>query len=237
MQPERIDFTRRAHLSELMDEPCSYAEFRDCLRDLVRVNRTVLSYRPTLQWLEQFAEPSPQPLHIVDVGCGAGDMLHRIHRWANRRGLGVRLTGIDQNSYAAQAAREFGSDDVIHWITSDALSYIPQIKVDLIISSLFTHHLSDEQIVELLRWMEQTTQRGWFVNDLQRSKNSYYVFKLLARGMRWHPFVQHDGPVSIRRSFSHDDWQGYVRASGISLDAVNIFNAWPGRLCVSRVKE
>lgn len=237
MQPDNIDFTRREHLSELMDEPCSYAEFRNCLRDLVRVNRTVFSYRPTLNWLEQFAVSGREPLHIMDVGCGAGDMLRRINRWARPRGLRVHLTGIDQNPYATEAAREFGSEEGIEWINADALSYVPQVKVDLIISSLFAHHLSDKDIVELLQWMERTAQRGWLVNDLHRSRNSYYIFRLLARGMRWHRFVQHDGPVSIRRSFSHEDWRSYVHDSGISLDCVNIFNAWPGRLCVARVKK
>lgn len=237
MPSEIIDFTRRNHLSELMDEPCSYAEFRDCLRDLVHVNRTVFSYRPTLQWLNQFAVSTAEPLHIVDVGSGAGDMLRRIHRWAIQNRNAVRLTGIDLNPYSAKAAREFGSPNSIEWITADALSYIPKVKVDLIISSLFAHHLSDREIVRFLQWMEQTAQRGWFINDLHRSRNSYHLFKLLARGMRWHRFVQHDGPVSIRRSFSHDDWQRYVRESGISPDCVNIFDAWPGRLCVSRVKE
>lgn len=237
MPSESLDFTRRNHLSELMDEPCSYAEFRDCLRDLVRVNRTFFSYRPTLRWLEKFAGSTAESLHIVDVGSGGGDMLRQIGRWARRRGLRVRLTGIDLNPYAAQAAREFGSHNSIEWVTADALSYAPKIKIDLIISSLFTHHLSDEKIVEFLQWMERTAQRGWFINDLHRSRNSYRLFKLLARVMRWHRFVQHDGPVSIRRSFSHDDWQRYVRESGISLDCVNIFNAWPGRICVSRVKR
>ena len=51
MLSETLDFSRRAQLTELMDEPCSYAELRDCLRDLTHVNRTVFSYAPTLEWL------------------------------------------------------------------------------------------------------------------------------------------------------------------------------------------
>lgn len=237
MPSEMIDFSRRDHLSELMDEPCSYAEFRDCLRDLVRVNRTVFSYRPTLKWLEQFTAIQETPLHIVDVGCGAGDMLRRIQRWAKRKRFPVRLTGIDLNPHATQTARELGTEANIEWVTTDALSYVPQIKADLIISALFTHHLSDHRIVDFLCWMERTARQGWFVNDLHRSQTSYYAFKLLARVMRWHHFVQHDGPVSIRRSFSREDWLAYVRDAGLGSERFNVFNAWPGRLCVSRVKR
>jgi len=231
------NFSRRAQLSEWMDEPGTYADFRACLRDLMKVNRMVLSYQPTLRWLEQFVRIANAPLHIVDVGCGGGDMLRRIDSWARSRKVAVKLTGIDRNPFAAHAAREFsGAMNSIEWITSDALSYRPPAKIDLVISSLFTHHLLDGEIVRFLQWMEQVAERGWFVNDLGRGRISYYGFKLLAHGMRWHRFVRHDGPVSIRRSFRSDDWRLYIREARLVPNTVNIFDAWPGRLCVARVK-
>jgi SAM-dependent methyltransferase len=234
---EAPDFAERAQLSELMDEPCSYAEFRACLNDLMQVNRTVFSYRPTLNWLEQFAGGTEGPLHIVDVGCGAGDMLRRIESWAQHRRIAVCLTGIDRNPFAAQAAREFGgARSSIEWVTCEAYDYQPQAKIDLVISSLFTHHLLDAEIVGFLRWMERVTARGWFVNDLRRARTPYYSFKLLAYGMRWHRFVLHDGPVSVRRSFSPDDWRRYADEAGLDAHAVSIYTTWPGRLCVARVK-
>ena len=108
-----------------------------------------------------------------------------------------------------------------------------QRKIDVVISSLFTHHLSDAEIVSFLQWMEHVAVRGWFINDLRRGRNPYYGFKLLANAMRWHRFVRHDGPVSIRRSFTPQDWLRYMNEAGIaSSNTVNIFDAWPGRLCV-----
>jgi len=237
MPSDAFDFDRRAQLTELMDEPCSYAELRDCLRDLALVNRTVFSYRPTLEWLEQFADGARAPLHIVDVGSGAGDMLRNIERWARAKKVAVRLTGVDRNPYAARAAREFGEDSsAIEWVTSDAYEYRPTAKIDLVISSLFTHHLEDAEIVEFLRWMEEVSTRGWFVNDLRRGRAPYYGFTLLARVMRWHRFVRHDGPVSVRRSFAVDDWARYASEAGLKSEDVAIYTRWPGRLCVSRVR-
>ncbi|MFZ0743378.1 MAG: methyltransferase domain-containing protein [Terracidiphilus sp.] len=237
MPSETISFSQRAHLSEWMDEPCSYAEFRACLRDLVKVNRAVFGYRPTLNWLEPFASSVIAPLHIVDVGSGAGDMLRRIESWARRRKVTVRLTGIDRNPFAAQAAREFGkANSRVEWVTCDAFAYQPPAKIDLVISSLFTHHLSDAEIVHFLQWMEHIAVRGWFVNDLERARVPYYAFKALASGMRWHRFVRHDGPVSIRRGFIQDDWRRYISKACLPANAVNILGAWPARLCVARVK-
>lgn len=238
MLSDTIDFSRRAQLTELMDEPCSYAELRDCLRDLTRVNRTVLSYAPTLEWLGMFTHVRSEPLHIVDVGCGGGDMLRRIEQWAREKKLEVHLTGIDLNPHATRAALEFsGGKTEIKWVTGDAYSYQPEAKIDLIISSLFTHHLSDEQIVHFLRWMEQVAARGWFINDLRRGRTSYYAFRLLARVMRWHRFVQHDGPVSVRRSFSPVDWSRYLNEVGLGSNDAAVYTRRMGRLCVSRVRR
>jgi len=225
-----------------MDKPCGYAEFRDCLRDLEQVNRIVRTYPPTLRWLRQFARAKDglannNPLHIVDVGCGGGDMLRRIEAWARTHQVAVKLTGIDLNPHAGQAARAFTANSSrIAWITGDAFSYVPEIPIDVVISSLFTHHLPDTEIVRFLEWMESVTVRGWFINDLHRERMPYYGFRALAWLMHWHRFVRHDGPVSIRRSFSVDDWQGYAAAAGLRAEDVRIRTARPARLCVGRVK-
>lgn len=234
---DRLDFSHRAHLSEWMDEPCSYPEFRDCLRDLEKVNRAVGSYRPTLNWLEQFAATGREPLRIVDVGCGGGDMLRRIETWAAKRGVAVQLTGIDLNPYAARAAREFTNrSSTIEWVTGDAFSYHSAAPVSVVISSLFTHHLEDSEIVWFLMWMERIAERGWFINDLHRKKVPYYGFATLAWVMRWHRFVRHDGPVSIRRSFLSEDWEHFCTAAGLRREEVQIEEVRPARLCVARVK-
>jgi len=238
MPSDAMDLSRRAHLSEWMDEPCSYEDFRACLHDLEQVNRLVLAYRPTLRWLQQFADEKKSPLHIVDVGCGGGDMLRRVEQWANANHVAVKLTGIDLNPYAAKAAREFsGASSAIEWITGDAFSYQPETPIDIALSSLFTHHLPDAEIVRFVAWMERVTVRGWFINDLHRERFPYYGFSALAWLMRWHRFVRHDGPISIRRSFSPEDWAKYISAAGLRADAVSIHTVPPARLCVGRVKE
>ena len=248
MSQDDLDFTHRAHLSEWMEEPCAYEEFRECLRDLAQVNRVTFAYRPTLHWLDGLMEhigppdslAPGAPLHIVDVGCGGGDMLRRIARWAKARRLPVRLTGIDLNPYAARAAREFtgpgGLDTPIRWVTGDAFSLEADAPMDVVLSSLFTHHLPDSEIVRFLEWMERVSVRGWFVNDLHRERLPYHAFKLLAAAARWHRFVRHDGPVSIRRSFRAEDWTAYLRAAGMAEVPVAIAPFRPARLCVGRIK-
>ena len=235
-----VDFTRRIRprdLPELMDGECSYEEFRACLHSLEQVNRWLLGYRPTLEWLEHLPRGAAGPVHILDVGSGGGDLLRRVAEWAQRRGVAVRLTGIDLNPYAARAAAESTPKELgIEWVTGDALQYRADTPVDVVVSSLMAHHLEDEQIVALLRWMEATARRGWFVNDLERSERSARMFAWLARAVRWHKFVRHDGPVSFRRAFREEDWERLLAAAEIPRGAVTMEHWRPGRLCVGRWK-
>lgn len=235
-----IDFSRRVsphELPELMDGDCSYEDFRDCLRSLEQVNRWLLGYRPTLTWLKQLPHGLRDPIHIVDVGSGGGDLLRQIAGWARRRGIAVQLTGIDLNPYAARAAVESTRKELgIAWVTGDALEYRPKKPVDIVVSSLMTHHLEDEEIIALLRWMETTAQAGWFINDLERSERACLAFAWLARAARWHRFVRHDGPVSFRRAFRKEDWMRLLATAEVPREAVTIEHSQPGRLCVGRWK-
>lgn len=232
----KVDFSRRVsprELPELMDGDLSYEDFRDCLRSLEIVNRWSLGYRPTLAWLEQVLHGSGDPVHIVDVGCGGGDLLRRIEGWARRRGIAVQLTGIDLNPYAARAAAEFTGNELgITWVTGDAMGYRPEKPVDIVVSSLMAHHLEDDEIVALLRWMESTARVGWFINDLERAEWSSRMFGWV----RWHRLVRHDGPVSFRRAFWKEDWVRLLAAAEVPREAVTLEKWRPGRLCVGRWK-
>lgn len=238
--PSRLDFSQRADLVELMDEPCSYEELRACLRDIERVNRLTFAYRPTISWLKELVASRPQSpslLRIVDVGCGYGATLRRIDAWAKQCAIRVELTGIDLNPDAIRAAKEATLPaQRIEWIVGDALAVSATEEIDVIVCSLLTHHLTDSQIVQFLRWMERTAQRGWFINDLHRQPVPYHLFRLLARFTNWHRFVKNDGPVSIRRSFVMEDWQDLCAAAQLDAENVSIKEYRPARLCVGRIK-
>jgi SAM-dependent methyltransferase len=232
------DFSRRSDEPELMDaDDTPFEVFRDCLRDLAQVNVVTFAYGPTLGFLERLRAHAlldlGRPVEIVDAGAGYGDMLRRIGRWAARRDIPVRLTGVDLNPWSARAAAE-ADGPPIHWATTDILAY--DGPCDVAISSLFTHHLSDATLVQFLRWMELRAGAGWFVSDLHRHPFPFHAFGLLAAAMRWHRFVRHDGPVSIARAFSAQDWRALVARAGIPEDEVEVRWRFPFRLCVSRVK-
>ncbi len=238
-----LDFTERADLAnnpELMELPCSYDDLRACLHDISRVNRLTGAYQPTLRWLNFFYAQLPlqeHPIHIVDVGCGYGDMLRRVHRWAEDRALPVILTGIDLNPDAIRAAREATIPGTVTFLTGNAFDFSPPGGIDLVLNSLLMHHLESAEIADLLAWMEEVARFGWFINDLHRQPLPYYAFKLMAAFTNWHRFVKHDGPVSILRSFRPEDWETLIRAANIPRHEVHIEEVPPARLCVARLRK
>lgn len=228
-------FAARATTPELMDtEQVDYADFRTCLRHLAILNRLTLGYRPTLNWLDGMARKTGrEKLSIVDYGFGYGDMLRVIQRWAAGRGLQVSLTGVDLNPWSARAAADAApADSGIQYVTADLFAYNPPERPDIIISSLFAHHLPDESLIRFLKLMEDRARIGWFVNDLRRSAVSHALFGAATAVGPWHRFIRPDGMLSIRSAFVEADWERLIAAACIVRSRVAVARRWPWRLCV-----
>jgi len=235
-------FRQRSPQLEWMDTEVIDAEdFARCLADLAVVNSVTLARPATIAFMRRVARgmAAGARLSVLDVGFGEGDMLRRIHRWGTRRGLRMELSGVDLNPWSTAAAEAATPASMgIRYVTGDLFDLPPgQISgdTDIVVSSLFTHHLTDAQVVEFLVWMEARARRGWFVNDLHRHPVAFHGFRLLSQAARWHRFVQHDGPISVARSFWRRDWDALLRRAGLAGKATVRWHV-PFRLCVSRVR-
>lgn len=230
-----MNLAERSTAAEQMDTDCAdYEDYARCLADLARVNRMTLTHEPLLRWLA--AETAGrESFSLLDVACGHGDLLRRVHRWSRRRGLRASLAGIDLNPWglrAAAAATE--ADAPIAWHQGDVFAFRPPQRFDFIVSSQFTHHLTEPEILRFIAWMEQHAERGWYIADLRRHWFPYYGFGWLAWAAGWHRFVRSDGRISIARSFVPEDWRRLTRDAGLDPAAIRISRHMPFRLCVAR---
>lgn len=222
-----MNLSHRSTQQERMDTDCvDFDDYSRCLRDLSRVNVVTFTHRPMLAWLAKHARGD---FSLLDIACGHGDGLRRIRA----RFPAAKLTGIDLNPWATRAARE-ATDPAsgIDFINDDAFAYQPVRKFDFIVTSQFTHHLADEQVVAFLRWLRANAAQGWFIGDIHRHAIPYYGFPVLARLAFWHRFVREDGQVSVARAFVRAEWEALLHAAGVSEQEA--FVAWhlPFRLCV-----
>lgn len=221
----------RATAAERMDDPALPPEdYAAVLADLAQVNRLTLAARPTLAFLDRARRPAP--LRILDVGFGQGDMLRSIARWAARRRQPVVLTGIDLNPNSAPAARAATPPELaIDYRTGD---YADAGPADVVLSSLVAHHMSHDQLIAFLRFMERQARVGWMINDLHRHRVAHLGYPLLAAAMRWHPIVRHDGRLSIARAFRPAEWHALLAEAGTA--EARVVRRFPFRLCVERLR-
>jgi len=223
---------KRVWADELMDAPDLRAgTYAAVVGDLARVNRVTLAYRPTLDFIDRVARGRTR-LRLLDVGFGDGDMLRRIAAHAARRGIAAELVGIDLNPRSAPAAAAHPPAALpIDYRTGDHEALAGE-GWDVIVSSLVAHHMTRNQLVAFLAFMQREARLGWFVNDLHRHRLAHLGWPLLARIARWHPIVRHDGRVSIARGFVAADWRALLAAAGVA-DA-RVVRRFPFRLCVER---
>jgi SAM-dependent methyltransferase len=223
-----VTLSQRSTQPERMDTDCvDFDDYSRCLRDLSRVNVVTMTHRPMLSWLAAHASGD---FSLLDIACGHGDALRKVRT----RFPKARLTGIDLNPWATRAAQNATDPAAgIDYINGDAFACVPAQKFDFIITSQFTHHLTNEQVVDFLRWLQENAALGWFIGDLHRHAFPYYGFPLLARLMFWHRFVREDGQISIARAFIRAEWEALLRQAGITEQQATI--AWhvPFRLCVA----
>ncbi|MGZ8285477.1 MAG: methyltransferase domain-containing protein [Allosphingosinicella sp.] len=224
---------QRVRDEEQMDDPSlDPAIYDEVLKGLGRVNSWTFAARPTLGFLAR-ATRGRERFSLLDVGSGEGGMLRIIAKWARKRGLAARLTGVDLNPKSEGVARAMTPQAMpIAYRTGD---YRDLGRFDFVVSSLVAHHMTDGQLREFLRWMEANSDRGWFVNDLHRHNFAYFGYPLLAALLRVHPIVSEDGRLSIARAFRPADWRAILAEAGIA-DGVRVRRYFPFRLCVERLR-
>jgi 2-polyprenyl-3-methyl-5-hydroxy-6-metoxy-1,4-benzoquinol methylase len=215
------------------DASAMEAEFSAALTDLERINRMSLAYRPVLRWLDRVVakDGAPKRLSVLDVGAGGGDMLQAIAAWGEKRGVALDLTGLDRSPWAGRHAAARGRPG--RWITADLFDLDPAERFDVVVCSLFTHHLFGPVLVDFLRWIDARAVRGWLISDLHRHPVPWAFVWTAVRLLRMDPMVVHDSTVSIARGFRREDWVEALREAGV---AAEIRWAFPFRWQVGTVR-
>ena len=239
MDQTMINLSKRCMRLELIDtESPDLKESNIFLKELELINKLILSYPPTLAFIKDVFKikhvACKQPIRILDVGSGYGDMLRKIFYWTSKNNIPVDLTGVDINPGAEKAAKSVTPKGMnINYITKDIFEADFKETYDIIISSLFTHHLEEESIVKFVQWMCRHANYGWFINDLHRHLIPYYFIKYFVRSMNFNKLIINDAPLSVARSFKRNDWERILEKAKTEPSKLSISWRWPFRYCVS----
>lgn len=210
-------FAHRSGEPEIMDDLQYAGSMMDqTLRELEIINRWLGGNAVTLNALDELVGAAPdKSLDIADLGCGRGDMLRHIQRWAMRRDIAVDLTGIDANPYIINAARRNLGNTPAKLEAIDVLSAeFQNLQFDVVIGTLFYHHFTDEQLIAFFSKLRLQCRKGFIINDIHRHPLAYYSIKLLTTLFSRSSMVKYDAPLSVLRAFKRQELETILLSAG-----------------------
>lgn len=213
-------FSVRSNESELIDnDDLSYEEISRNMQELEIINSLLGGHRISIQGIKLLIGENPlrqHPLIICEIGCGGGNNLQALSKWCSKRKLDVAFVGVDINPYCIRYANEKNHSSRINFIERDYKEVVFDTKPDIIFSSLFCHHFTNSQLIEMLKWLKQHSGTGFFINDLHRHPLAYYSISVLTRLLSKSRLVKNDAPLSVLRGFQKKEWKHLLKESGIS---------------------
>jgi len=209
-------------------------EYEGCIVELQRVNRwlgDVSSLRHSL--LREIDKLDLGSFSVLDVGAGSGELLRVIAGWARKRGRKARLAGLELNARSAKAIAEWSTSlPEIAPIRGDAFRLpFADNEFDYGMSSLFTHHFKNGDVVAILRELSRVSARGIFVIDLHRHMVAYYFYTTIGRLFLHNRLIREDGALSILRSFTPVELMDLAQRAG--LESARVERHFPYRLVLA----
>jgi 2-polyprenyl-3-methyl-5-hydroxy-6-metoxy-1,4-benzoquinol methylase len=195
---------QRIRHEEQMDQPgVDPQELQRALRFIRRVNRWLGYTRSVLVHLDRFSRSwkKDQRIDILDLATGSADIPLAILDWASAKGFDIHITAIDRHPITARAAASARNDPRLRVVQADvfALPFAPA-SFDYCLTAMFLHHLSNEQIVHVLRQMDLLSRRGLIAADLLRHRRAYawiWLGTLFSSRM-----IHHDATVSVAQALT-----------------------------------
>ncbi len=217
------DFSQRSYQKELLDrDDIPFEDIKQNMKELDFINTYLGGHQITIAGLQLLLKKTTaQKITICEIGSGGGDNLSAIRKWCSQKNIMVKLIGIDINPNCIAYTNSRKENEGIEFITSDYRSVSFTEKPDIIFSSLFCHHFTDEELQQQFVWMKEQSQLGFFVNDLHRHFLAYHSIKILSRIFSKSYLVKNDAPLSVLRGFSKEELQNILQKASIHSGQLN----------------
>ncbi len=233
----QIDFQSRSQKREIMDQShVTESRLHSALDELRYFNRYLGGLRTSLDAVRTLINPGDSHVSILDIGTGGGDVVAHLYDRLSSDGLEPEILGVDILSEAVTYARShYGDRENLQFLTADFndIGLTCRNRWDVVHSSLFLHHLPDDEIPGVLQMMGRMCRRGIVINDLQRHPFAYYGVKGLTSLLTDSEMIQNDGPLSVLRSFSEEELLSHVRDAGFRFPDIRWYWAFRWRVTIT----
>ena len=161
---------------------------------------------------------NPQPGEsVLDVACGGGDVAVALWKRLDAQGLRAEIHGCDVNplavEHAAEEAERQGAE--VSFFQLHAIDDTLPSGYDVVMSSLFLHHLSDADAEEFLRKAADAAGRMVLIHDLVRGRAGYLLAYIGVRALLCNDVCHEDGPRSVEGAFTIEEAKALAEAAGL----------------------
>ncbi len=212
-------FSHRSSASEIMDDlHCAGEVVNQTLRELEMINRWLGGNAATFDGVSKLIKLKPKKnLAIADIGCGGGDILEGLARIARRKNMSIRFFGIDANPHIIDFAKKNTEQypEISYRVQNIFSEEFRNSKFDIVVATLFTHHLGDRQLIDLIKQLQKQVSLGIVINDIHRHWIAYHSIRLLTKWLSKSSMVKYDAPVSVLRSFNKAELESILTQAGI----------------------
>jgi 2-polyprenyl-3-methyl-5-hydroxy-6-metoxy-1,4-benzoquinol methylase len=211
-----MNLNKRIYTKELLDgDDIPFPDIQKNMQELGFINTWLGGHKITISGIEQLTG-NKKEITVCEIGCGGGNNLAAIAKALNGK-ASLKCIGIDIKQECIDFAKQSPANNYpVDWIALDYSKVSFSQKPDIIFSSLFCHHFTEEELTAQLQWMKANSRIGFFINDLQRHPLAYYSIKLLTSLFSRSYLVKNDAPLSVARGFTKKEWENIFAAADIS---------------------
>jgi 2-polyprenyl-3-methyl-5-hydroxy-6-metoxy-1,4-benzoquinol methylase len=217
---------------EMMDQPDldvrRHVHALDALGRANAVSRTAAALWPSIR--AAALDTAPGQLHVLDIASGGGHLLLSLARHAARERMGIEWLGWDLSPVAIDYARTLASRrgvEGVRFERADALHDPMPAGIDVVLCTLFLHHLTESDAVALLRRMREAARHAVVVSDLRRTRLGAAFTWAGCRMLSRSEIFRVDGMRSVAAAFSTDEARSLAAAAGLS--GAQVVQVWPQR--------
>lgn len=227
----------RSDRPELMDAPVNDPdELAANFRDIERVNRLLGGTSIVLRHLPALLPAViDRPVTVLDLATGSADIPLAVLRWAQRRGLDLRVIASDCSTEILDVARlRVAGVPEISLARFDARQVpMSDREVDIVLCSLALHHFAPADAVQVLREMHRLGRQGFILNDLRRDRLGYAAAWLASRVTTRNRLTRHDAPLSVHRAYTPAELRDLLDLAGVPCASITT-HPWFRLAAVSR---
>jgi 2-polyprenyl-3-methyl-5-hydroxy-6-metoxy-1,4-benzoquinol methylase len=225
----------REHVPELMDDPgLDRRAHEEALCGLERIHRLSRSVAVLWEPIAAVARSAGgESIRVLDLACGGGSVAGGIARRAKSAGLPIEVHGADLSTQALEFAEaQVRAEGLgVRFFRLDAVAGPLPEGYDVLLCTLFLHHLSADDAARLLGRMAAAARRLVLVDDLVRGRVGYVLAWAGCHLVTRSRIVHHDGPTSVACAFRVEEVRAMAEEQGLS--GVTIRTHWPERFLLS----